>query len=283
MPDVVKYLDWVEGRGLSEQLWKGFPRAHIAQDPGRGVFQFDDFLTAGGLVGSNVGGWGGYKTWEDSSCSISLLQGTNAATRGGILRHLTTTTDNIETWCQAGYDGAGPFFVSDTPADTRLLCFEARFRVSTITNDNYGFFIGLMEGNQAVQNTIADAGTLAAKACIGFFRPEGDGDGLDFVYNTNGGTLQTLISDIQTLVADTWYRVGFRFDPNRKDANKGAVFVDNVENSTYVTAALIAAATFPDAEGMNVIHGGKNATNVAYSLDLDWTACGQLSEQETGR
>ena len=62
------------GRGPSPTLWAKCPDNY--RDWNVAISLEDDFTTAGGLVASNVGGWGGYKTYEDTGGSISLLEGT---------------------------------------------------------------------------------------------------------------------------------------------------------------------------------------------------------------
>jgi len=242
----------------------------IASNPGVGYGLVEDFDAFGQTVAvtSNVGYYAGksgaWKSYEDNSCAI-----TPQATVNGEIVIATTTSDNVEVWLQSGASAAAPFVISDTSGSDKKLVFEARVKTSTATNSKFGFFVGLAEEGLAAADTIADDGTLASKDLIGFFRPEGDGDGIDFVYQKAGQALQTIVADI-TVAADTYLKLGFVYDPAAPAAKRIAVYVDGVEQSTYVTATNIAAATFPDGEELGVLIGGKNATNVQYTLAADW-------------
>ncbi len=96
----------------------------------------------------------------------------------------------------------------------KKMWFEAAIKSSTITDTKHGFFLGLIEETAfSATVPIAAAGTLADKNFVGFHRLEGDGDMLDTVYKADGVTQVTVGADAVTLVADTWVKVGFVFDP----------------------------------------------------------------------
>jgi len=259
----VKHVDQ-QTSAPAYDLYRDWPRHEIsAGDLNVGYGLTDTFVNAGGVVDTNVGGWGGWKTYEDTGGSI-LPDAT------GLGIELTTDgTDNDEVWMQAGYSVGGPFKISD--ANPKPLIFCASFKVSALSA--HGVFIGLAEPGLAAANTIADAGTLADKEFIGFFRPEGDVDGLDFVYQTSGESLQTKIADCITLEADTWYTVGFYFDGN------GIVPYYNGKRDyvNRITAADIAADEFPDAESLNILMGQKNGAAAAHTTTVRFVECQQLS------
>ena len=136
-----------------------------------------------------------------------------------------------------------------------MTVFEVRFKVGQVT-DSYNAFLGLSEEGLAAANTISDAGALADRDLLGFAILEADGDSVDFVYNkASAGGVTTKIDGLKTLAADTFVNLGFCYDPAAPADRRIAVFVDNVEQSTYVTATNIAAATFPDAEELAFLAG----------------------------
>jgi hypothetical protein len=195
------------------------------------------------------------------------------------------TTDNQEAWMQ-GCNGGEPFVISDTAAESRDLVFECCFRAANITVSKGGFFIGLMEGGLAT-DTIADAGTLADKDFIGLFKPEGNTSGVDLVYNKAGaGGVTTHVDDWKTIAALTWYNFGFRYDGRKNvvtfywgTGDRSTTPMAPDESSTsIVTAADIAAATFPDSEYLAPIAGLKNAHADDYYIDLRLMACAQLAK-----
>jgi hypothetical protein len=103
-----------------------------------------------------------------------------------------------------------------------------------------------------------------------FWFLEDDSDGIDFIYKKAGQTLQTKISVAQQITADTWYKLGFVYDPNAPEAKRITVFVDGVDEGTYVTATNIATATFPDDEELQPLFGVKNSSGAVTRIDLDW-------------
>lgn len=154
----------------------------------------------------------------------------------------------------------------------RIVCFEARVKFSTIADTKNGAFYGLFEPlTPTATSHIADAGTMADENFIGFHRLEGDGDKLDIIYKADGQTQQSF-ADAHTLVADTFVRVGLRFD-GRQTLK---FFLDGAE---YVTARLGAtaldAATFPDDINLAPTLVLKNATgSTPGDNTVNWMAFG---------
>lgn len=269
MPTVLKGLVVPIGvnsdRGPSPALWG---RIREVTDPNDAYEIFDDFLNFNGTVSTNVGTYsgqgGGYRSYEDTGGSIVNL----ASEVGGVLRITTDTTDNDEVWLQPGSATSVFGKISDTAGEDKLLIFEARVRFGQTANGNA--FIGLTEEGLAAADTITDAGAWADKDAIGFLVLEDDSDGIDFIYKKAGQTLQTKISVAQQITADTWYKLGFVYDPNAPEAKRITVFVDGVDEGTYVTATNIATATFPDDEELQPLFGVKNSSGAVTRIDLDW-------------
>ena len=162
--------------------------------------------------------------------------------------------------------------ISDS--DARLLIAEFRFRLNSVTDGDGSVFLGLgEEGLGAAATPLADdtGHTTSDDDLIGFLITEDDNDALKFVYRKNGGALQTVMTYGTALAADTWYNVGFVYDPEAPESKKIKIFVDNVEQSTYVTGTNIAAATFPDGEELDMyaaIIGSANNDPQHFDLDL---------------
>lgn len=182
---------------------------------------------------------------------------------GGGLNLVAGTTADGDLVVQ--YGGGAFLTISDTAGSDYKLWFEAQFKISTIANDVSSFFVGLTEEDRTVAAGLFQAGqgatvdsALADIDIIGFWRPDADGDGLSFVYGKSGATKQELISDMATLVADTFVNVGFIYDPLAPTERRIAVFYNNAEQSTYVTGTQIAASTFPDAEELTLCCGITN-------------------------
>ncbi|MEM6692990.1 MAG: hypothetical protein AAF664_26410 [Planctomycetota bacterium] len=164
--------------------------------------------------------------------------------------------------------------ISDAVDDAKLLICEFRFKLPSVANNDGSIFLGLGEEGLAAANTpIQNAGShdISSDDVIGFFIKETDRDQLSFVYRKAGSPLQEVMDYPVALVADTWYNVGFIYDPNAEASKRIKVFVNNEEQSTYVTADQIAASTFPDGEEMALVAAIKaSANNDPQSVKLDF-------------
>jgi hypothetical protein len=169
--------------------------------------------------------------------------------------------------------------ISDTAGAAYMTAFEARFKVNNITNGKAGVFVGLAQPGIVANGGIidTDGGPMANKAAIGFNILADDGDSLDFCYQGASQTRQDKIAGIKAPVVDTYIKAGFLYVPSAPAAKRIRVYVDNVENETCVTAANIAAATFPDAEALTFAALMKGiAGSVALELSIDWWAFAQV-------
>jgi hypothetical protein len=114
---------------------------------------------------------------------------------------------------------------------------------------------------------------LATKDFIGFSVVEGASSTMTFMYQKASQTKQVVIATLKTLVAATWYKFGFLYTSAGPDAKRIRVYVDGVEQATWVTATNLAAPTFPSAEELNVLLGLKNGAGAATGMDIDWVRC----------
>jgi hypothetical protein len=121
-----------------------------------------------------------------------------------------------------------------------------------------------------------DDAALGAFSFIGFHVDQADGDALDFTYKAEGQTAVVTIAGLDVIVADTYMKLGFVYDPDAPAAKRIKVFLNNVEQSTYVTATNIATATFPDAEPMAMVWAAKVGAAAAVDARMDWWRCAQL-------
>lgn len=275
------------GRGLTFDLWKNFPLNEMFGPFGEHVGYYVkpnlasvdyavDAAAATVLYGSD--GSRGYI--DSTNAAIRQITGTVG---GGIT--IFNSTDNEEAWLQWGGATGAPFIISDTAANLRELIFEFAFKVNSVTDDKFGFFIGLAEEGSAGADFITDAGALKDADYFGFFRDEADGDALDIVYKKNGQTAVTHKGDWKTIAADTWYHVGFRYNAANKvitpwfgtgdrSTTKMAPDTDNV-----ITASDISSSTdiFPDGEELAPIVGLKSAHADDAQLDIRLACCAQLA------
>ena len=148
------------------------------------------------------------------------------------------------------------FRISDTGGELGKLWFECRLRKASVADNGLALFAGLgwdLTNNVSLAKADAlvdNTGAIGAFSMIGFHVDHANGDSVDFVYRADGQAATVPIAGLKAIAADTFYNLGFVYDPQEVDAKKIKVYVDGVEDDTYVTATDIAAATFPDDEWM---------------------------------
>ncbi len=128
-----------------------------------------------------------------------------------------------------------------------------------------------------------DTGDIVdSKSCIGFRTKHVNGGTtgtnalLDFVYQDSASTAPTVnIASVATLVADTYIKVGFKYDPAAPAANKITCYINNIAQSTFITTALIDAAAFPENDALAFTFAQKNGSSAAGTATIDWWKCVQ--------
>jgi hypothetical protein len=271
------------GSKLSPRLWARPLETLITPDgKAPGVMLFDDFDSFLPLTVTTAAAQlqppNGYFAYIEADATVGRI-GPRADTPSAI--ELLTSTDaadgdnhqtSLGTCGNAGVLG----MISDTATDAKLMVCEFRFRLNSVANASGSIFLGLgEEGLGAAATPLADdtGHKLADKDLIGFTILEDNNDALRFQYRKAGGAIQSVLSYGTDLEAGVWYNAGFIYDPGAPSSKKIKIFIDNVEQNTYVTADNIAAATFPDGEELAMyasIIGSANAE--AQHFDLDFWA-----------
>jgi hypothetical protein len=203
-----------------------------------------------------------------------------AANHPGILRISMDGTQDDEGVIQFGNGlDVGAFkFNSD-------LAFEAYVRPSAngIVVNVASIFCGLASGGTAgaaiTDKMFADTTpTLyATNSFVGFQHLYGETTALDGMYQKTGqtkvdGAVNTDLDTIGTLVAATWFKLGFRYIHAPRTLEW---FVDGVKQCSIGKTALD-HARFPDDVFLQPTLGIKIGSGAAaVTLDIDWWACGQ--------
>lgn len=261
------------GEGPSEAIWKHIPRGEILENPQKGIYLFDDFhdLPAHGSTASGVvsGALGRYSHYIYQGGGI-----TGGNLTGGVGGVAVFASDGDNEGAAIGPQVGG----FNLAAAKGKFAYEARVKFSTIADTKFGAFLGLLEGGAIAAGVpLATDGTLADKNFIGFHRLEGDGDQLDFVWKADGVTQVSHITDAIELVADTWIKIGFLFEPVAVDARKITILKNGVPLSTFVTTALMAAAAFPSDIALGPAIATMNATgSTPGNMSVDWHSAAQL-------
>ena len=276
-------FDDLDARGLSASLWKGFnpPEGGVfsstqSGNPAFGIF--DDFLWKASTTLYDgyfmlLTGTGTYlriaSTYNPTTAALK------STTSLGTMQFLVTA-DNDESIMAFGNALDAPFNLGMG----RDLAFECRMAMNSILADDYCLFIGLAElGAQATaQINDVNQDLVNTFDLLGFQHLMTDSTAINGLYQVGGQTAGTSVTNtdlaaLHTMVANTYFKIGFRWD-----AGQGILrwYVNGVED---VPARLelrnLTAGTFPDDNFMTpmiMIGTDQAPDSIAY---LDWWACAQ--------
>ncbi|HUW30018.1 MAG TPA: hypothetical protein VM223_00240 [Planctomycetota bacterium] len=247
---------------------------------------FDDFVgfghtaTAGSQLAYFTSNGISYMAYENDDGSIGAAVPTTtpsvSANGPGVISLTAGNTDNDDTSIQAGGATMMPFNV--IPGTAKDLVFECRWKYSSIAASCTDFFIGLFgTGGAADNGWLGDnpSGTIASDVAnnnmLGFSRLTSTGtSSLLLIYDRVGGTTGTHATAIDTLVADTYVKSGFRYNAAAQTLD---VYADGVY-VTRVTKATINATPWPSLY-MNFLAGVKYQATTQDVMYIDWWACAQ--------
>lgn len=278
--------DELDTRLLSPKLWRGFappiggsfPNTAMGQ---KVVGQFDDFLGFGQTtpLASSVAYYQSngitYKSFEDDAGIAAAVPTTTPAVDAngiGVISLTAGNTDNDDCVLQAGGATMMPFNVIYATAGD--LAFECRVKYSSIADGDTDFFFGLFgTGGAANNGWLADnSGAFANNDFLGFSRTVATGtSGLTLVYDRVGGTTATHATGIHTIVADDYFKVGYRWIQHRKELEVYA----NGNLVTTVSKAATGATPWPTLY-MNFLAGIKYQATTQDVMYIDWWACAQM-------
>lgn len=265
----------LSGNGLTSSLWMDCPIDSIRAGSIPGV-----------IVEPDLQNYDSTATTVQNNCGLPTFEGD--CTVGGIAKvgggvALFGTTDNEEASIQFCGDAAAPFVIPADSDDGKKLWFECEVKKSIITADKAGFFVGLTSEGAAVANFMADGGAdFSDVDLLGFWNLEGEA-GVDVITQKTGAAFDTIIDAVETLVADTYTRLGFVCDPKAPDKRKIKFFVNGLQQTTYVgensgdqTVYLGDTTNFPGGEEMAPVIALKMASGDDVTVTLRKLRCVQL-------
>jgi len=169
-----------------------------------------------------------------------------------------------------------PWTVSDTASEARLLAFEASVKKTAVGADGTALFVGLMSAGQVAANALVDdSGAVKNTNYIGFSVLQDAGSSVDAVYKVTGETAGSVEADCATMVADTFMKLGFVYDPAAPASQRVSFYVDGTNIGSYVTATDIAAATFPDSVDLTWAFLTKKGEAAVNPANLRWVRIAQ--------
>lgn len=283
MTNLVQYKGYNSNRLHSPAIWADCPIVAIQSGGVDGKYFFDDFLHFQDPTTAKA--YGKYYCLDTGDSTLTL----DPADSNGALRLLVTTDEEDCGIILTDSATTGGAFVLPDNSDNSFgqLWFECRVKRSNITDSVGSFFIGLAEPAALAANFIADAANdFADVDLFGFWNLESDdsvGSHVHAVTQKAGAGFDTIIDTAATLVANTYVKLGFVYNPNAAVAKRIKFYVDGVEQGTGVgensgdaTVYLGDTTNFPGDEEMAPIF----YTSCEGAADLisycDWWACAQL-------
>jgi hypothetical protein len=209
----------------------------------------------------------------------------NTATTGlGLLKlSIPGDTANDEAQVEWGRALGAPFKFNSN------ICFECRLAVSAITAAKWSWGVGLGEIGMGATDAFFDdasggACALADKNFVGFLHLSAEGASVDGAYQADGvdkvdGAVNTNLDALHTLVADTFVKLGFRYQhhPRKLEWYVNGVLANEYSSTeASIGKTALDAAAFPDDVFMSPVMGVKDAAgDAAINIYVDWWGCAQ--------
>lgn len=255
------------GRGKSPGIWGDCPIMSIIEGSIYGYILDDDFAggglitsptTSAALVGLPYSGFG------DTGSTI-----TYSDELGGGIKLLSDGTDNDATQLFS-LSHCFQMGVSNLP-----LWFEARIKLSNITNTGIGFFLGLADSTAKTSAVVLTdtASGLADLNLVGFHMLDSDTGDVKPCYKSNTVTAVDLETVSDAIAAATYVKLGFKKDRD------GLVtfFINNVPQGTPFQTVDDAGTDFPgDVTMAPCLSLAVGAVTGSQNIIMDWWRCVQL-------
>jgi hypothetical protein len=276
MTNKIQYRDPTDTTAYpSPVIWADCPVNEIAHDPSTGFHYYDSFenyvSTATTVINAS-----GYPVFEGDSA----IDGVAGSSAGELA--VKSTTNNEGASLQVGGTKGAPFVI---PADSTggKLWFEARVKVNDISNDVGQLYIGLAGEAAGTADFGLGGGDIGDFDVLGFLRHEEDGDTFDIITQKTSAGFDTILADAVTLVADTYIKVGFVYEPNGDNAKKIKFYTNGAELTSYVgkasgdaTVYLADSTNFPGGEEMSLLVSSHAESADDNIITVDWWRAAQL-------
>lgn len=247
--------------GPSPLLWHDCPWREAFEDPHVGYGIWDDFIRWG--INAET-----LTTVVDLQRNGEICFGSSGATitpdeavGGGVVLTEATADDSIALSFEQH-----PFNITEKGGD---LWFEARVKTSTITVSEQNFFVGLMDTTALAVGVPMQVGgaLITTSNFVGFLRPELDTTTVDCIYQANGVTLVEVNSEVGTLAANTYIKLGMRY---RSSDAQLLFYIDNVLQASTKTIPDATGSDFPADVTLAPVIAQMLGNSAAETLTMDW-------------
>jgi hypothetical protein len=258
--NTVDYQGKDTGPGLSRSLWGG--TGFNAEERDKYAFIMDDFYSFVDVGASSSESMGrGINYYAATTTGQSAETKTGNGT--GVLTLLNVDDSDAAISVSLADDAHLGQMVA-TKGSNKKRWWETRVRLSATTLQS--LFVGLRSPGDAAETDLADAGTgIYQLTHVGFTILEATPTRVDAVYGTTTTASTALLTDVGTIVADTWMKLGLYFD-----GTYCRYFVDGTE----VTKVAVTATNFPDSLDLGLGFAICPHESDDKELDIDWWAFG---------
>lgn len=239
-------------------LWGDAPVLQCIADPSLGSYLFEDFNRAPSDTTVT-----GFETIDDSGTGTCTYQDV----AHGVFNVVTAAADN-------DYHAFASVNEIFNLGLSKKLWFEARVKVAEANTSESTWWVGLTDTTTTGGMQANAAGPLADfDGCLIYKTPE---TALTLNILVSNATVQDSETSIATSVADTWTRVGFKYDGG--DGTTGTITpYYSVDGSSALAAGTPVTFLLASMTASEVVFGIKaGPTAGAETLQIDYIRCLQL-------
>jgi len=249
------------GRGPSPAIWDDCPVLSLMINGTDGFYCYEDFILGPDVAANNAASIEGQVSvyTDANSATIKLL---TDETVGAVSLAPGATDNEDAAIALGGITGACYAF---SQSDAKAFWMEARLKKTATTASKLAWFFGLIEeGCLAADGVLAD-NDMATKDLIGFHQVEGDTTTVDTIHDTATGTITQVKDAAVTIVADTYVKLGMKFNPTT------LVLTFYKDGVPLADTVLASATNFPDGEEMCPVIAVRSVSATSPGdLTVDW-------------
>lgn len=264
----------------SPSLWGRMPFEDILWGRIGGAAMYEDFASWGLTPPTTEGNWAAARGWSafTSGTATWSAPALSAATKAGVPTRGITMGSSSDNGINAIRSKAVPFALNR--ANQKFAC-EACVKKSTIANTTLEIFFGLWEdvALDATHPFTTSAATLSDNNLVGIHSTESAGSTGNSTYTANGVTAVIVGSAEFTFVADTFTKIGFKYEPYGDRA--GAYALSFYQDGTRLASSKILpdsnGTDFPTDVAMGLLIGCRQAAGSSSgTMTVKWMGAAQL-------
>ena len=253
----------------SPAIWEDCPVLDLLLNGVDGFYCWEDFILGPDVAANKAAHiQGQVSVFTDANSAIIKLLTDEPV---GALKVYPGTTDQED--CTIGLGGITGACYLFSQTNAKAFWLEARLKKSATTTDKLGLFFGMIEeGCFAADGVLVDdTADMATKDLVGFHQVNGDTTTIDTIHDTATGSLTQVKDAAVTIVADTYVKLGMKFNPTT------LVLTFYKDGVPLADTVLASDTNFPDGQEMSPIIGVKSMDATPTFLVVDWIRAAWLN------